>query len=170
MALHAAQNRPMLQQRARAVHCFASAAPKPSLARKLQQFGAAAIVTTGLLTASPALAADGVFFSTPGSGVKVSSPVHVEMNVKGLEVRPAADGLVQGTGHFHIYVDVPKTEQQGEGEPIPFDDAHKHYGKGQTAADLELSPGKHTLTLQFANALHESYGPKYNSSITVNVQ
>jgi hypothetical protein len=41
------------------------------------------------LTASPAFAADGVFFSTPGSGVKVSSPVHVEMNVKGLEVRPA---------------------------------------------------------------------------------
>lgn len=44
-----------------------------------------------------------------------------------------------GTGHFHIYVDVPKAEQQGEGEAIPFDDAHKHYGKGQTAADLELS-------------------------------
>lgn len=47
MALHAVQIRPMLQQRARSVHCFASAAPKPSLARKLQQFGAAAIVTTG---------------------------------------------------------------------------------------------------------------------------
>lgn len=45
-----------------------------------------------------------------------------------------------GTGHFHIYVDVPKSEQQGEGEAIPFDDAHKHFGKGQTAADLELSP------------------------------
>lgn len=33
-----------------------------------------------------------------------------------------------------------------------------------------LVQGKHTLTLQFANALHESYGPKWNSSITVNVQ
>jgi hypothetical protein len=39
-----------------------------------------------------------------------------------------------------LYVDVPKSEQQGEGEAIPFDDAHKHFGKGQTAADLELSP------------------------------
>jgi hypothetical protein len=47
MAMHAVQTRPMLQQRARSVQCFASAAPKPSLARKLQQFGAAAIVTTG---------------------------------------------------------------------------------------------------------------------------
>lgn len=45
----------------------------------------------GLLAASPAFAADGVSFSTPGSGAKVSNPVHVEMNVKGLEVRPAGE-------------------------------------------------------------------------------
>jgi hypothetical protein len=50
----------------------------------------------------------------------------------------AADGLIPGTGHFHVYVDVPAAQQQGEGEAIPFDDAHKHFGKGQTAADLEL--------------------------------
>lgn len=30
--------------------------------------------------------------------------------------------------------------------------------------------GKHTLTLQFANALHESYGPKYAKTISVNVK
>jgi hypothetical protein len=52
--------------------------------------------------------------------------------------------LVPGTGHFHIYVDVPQSEQQEEGEPIPFDDVHKHFGKGQTAADLELSPVSRT--------------------------
>lgn len=52
----------------------------------------------------------------------------------------AADGVIEGTGHFHIYVDVPKSEQEGEGEAIPFTDARKHFGKGQTAADLELSP------------------------------
>jgi hypothetical protein len=50
----------------------------------------------------------------------------------------AADGLIPGTGHFHVYVDVPAAQQPGEGEAIPFDDAHKHFGKGQTAADLEL--------------------------------
>jgi hypothetical protein len=48
--------------------------------------------------------------------------------------------VVPGTGHFHIYVDVPKGQQQEEGEAIPFDEVHKHFGKGQTAADLELSP------------------------------
>jgi hypothetical protein len=55
-------------------------------------------------------------------------------------VSAAADGLVPGTGHFHVYVDVPASQQPGEGEAIPFDDAHKHFGKGQTAADLELTP------------------------------
>lgn len=44
---------------------------------------------SGLLAASPAFAADGVSFSTPGNSAKVSSPVHVEMAVVGLEVRPA---------------------------------------------------------------------------------
>lgn len=60
-------------------------------------------------------------------------------------VLTSAEGLVPGTGHFHIYVDVPKAEQQEEGEAIPFDDLHKHYGKGQTAADLELSPVSSTI-------------------------
>lgn len=62
-----------------------------------------------------------------------------------------------------------------------------HYpGKGQTAADITLSPvrnvslpspctssspqGTHTLTLQFANALHQSYGSKYATTITVKAQ
>jgi hypothetical protein len=35
---------------------------------------------------------------------------------------------------------------------------------------LLLAQGKHTLTLAFANALHESYGPTYMQSIEVNVK
>ena len=41
------------------------------------------------------------------------------------------------------------------GAEIPFDDTHLHFGKGQTEASITLSPGKHKLTLQFANALHK---------------
>jgi hypothetical protein len=40
----------------------------------------------------------------------------------------------------------------------------------RTAWLLLLSQGKHTLTLAFANALHESYGPTYMQSIEVNVK
>lgn len=49
MALHAVHTRPFVQRRSRSVTCSASASPKPTLARKLQQFGAAALVTTGVL-------------------------------------------------------------------------------------------------------------------------
>ena len=56
------------------------------------------------------------------------------------------------------------------GEVIPMDATHKHYGKGQVEGELELEPGKHKITLQFANALHESYGKEFAKTITVNVK
>ena len=57
-----------------------------------------------------------------------------------------------------------------KGDAIPFDATHVHFGKAQKEGELELSPGQHTLTLQFANAKHESFGKKFASTITVNVQ
>lgn len=66
--------------------------------------------------------------------------------------RPAADGLIPGTGHFHIDVDTPPID---EGEVIPFDDAHKHYGKGQTAVDLELAPVRVCINAwQLCSSMH----------------
>ena len=116
----------------------------------------------------PALAASRVSFNAPAGGATVSSPVHVSMAVgPGMVIKPASEGLQKGSGHFHLFVDADNID---EGEMIPFDDAHKHYGKGQTEADVELAPGKHTLTLQLANALHESYGAAYAKVITVDVQ
>ena len=46
------------------------------------------------------------------------------------------------------------------GAEIPFDDTHLHFGKGQTEASIVLTPGKHKLTLQFANALHKRCGAR----------
>jgi len=42
--------------------------------------------------------------------------------------------------------------------------------QGQQSADIELTSGKHTLSLQFANALHESFGPSERKEITITVQ
>lgn len=85
-----------------------------------------------------------------------------------MEVRPAKDGIIDGTGHFHLIID--DGDSFPAGVVIPFDDKHKHYGKGQTQEDLELPPGDHKLALQFANAVHESYGPEYAKAITVTVK
>eukprot|EP00882_Tetradesmus_deserticola_P026782 GHRQ01029576.1.p1 GENE.GHRQ01029576.1~~GHRQ01029576.1.p1 ORF type:complete len:119 (+),score=41.10 GHRQ01029576.1:425-781(+) len=110
----------------------------------MRDMSRSASACTGLLAAAPAFA-DGVSFVSSSNSKAVASPVHVEFAVDGLTVRPAADGLIPGTGHFHVYVDVPAAQQPGEGEAIPFDDAHKHFGKGQTTADLELASVSETL-------------------------
>lgn len=73
-----------------------------------------------------------------------------------------------GTGHFHLLIDAPETYDAGEA--IPFDETHLHYGKAQVAADVPLPPGTHTLTLQFANAIHQSYGEEYRTTITVKAE
>ena len=53
---------------------------------------------------------------------------------------------------------------------IPFDEKHLHYGKGQTSVDVEVPKGKHTLTIQFANANHESYGPEWAKDVVVEIK
>jgi len=45
-----------------------------------------------------------------------------------------------------------------------------HFGKGQTETDLTLVPGKYTLTLQFANGAHQSYGEPMSKKIEVTVK
>lgn len=111
-----------------------------------------------------------VAFINVGDGSTIAAPLHVEMGVKGLTVMPASEGLIEGTGHFHVVVDRAASDKLAAGDVIPFDATHLHYGKGQVFADIDLAPGKHTLTLQFANALHESYGPEERSEVTVTVK
>ncbi|KAK3278959.1 hypothetical protein CYMTET_13134 [Cymbomonas tetramitiformis] len=89
------------------------------------------------------------------------------MGVKGLEVSPVAAGPVENSGHHHIVVDGGAVKA---GVALPFDGTHIHFGKGQTQAEIELPPGKHKLTLQFANIRHESYGPGYSKTINVTVE
>jgi hypothetical protein len=56
------------------------------------------------------------------------------------------------------------------GTVVPADEKHIHYGKGQTETQLTLPAGPHTLTLQFADGSHKSYGPEWSTTINVTVQ
>ena len=106
-----------------------------------------------------------VSFAEPADGAEVKSPVKVVFQVEGAEVKPAGE-LVEGTGHHHIIIDGAAT---GAGEAVAKDETHIHYGGGQTEAELELAPGQHTLTLQFADGMHRSYGPELSKTISVTV-
>jgi hypothetical protein len=129
----------------------------------------------GAPSAAPVLPPPGakVLFLQPEDGAVIAGPaiegkvvVHVKMGVEGITVQPAGQ-QVQGTGHNHIIVD-------GAGVPIgdavPKDATHLHFGQGQTEAAVPLTPGSHTLTLQFADGAHLSYGPQLAASVTVDVQ
>ena len=60
-------------------------------------------------------------------------------------------------------------KRQPEGTVVPSDETHIHFGGGQLEAMVPLTAGEHTLTLQFANGMHESYGPDWSKTITVTV-
>ncbi|UXX80204.1 DUF4399 domain-containing protein [Reichenbachiella carrageenanivorans] len=107
-----------------------------------------------------------VFFKSPADGATVASPVFVEMGVSGMQIEPAGQ-VKEGFGHHHILINQASWP---EGEVIPMSDSTIHYGKGQTDTTLELEPGEYTLSLQFANGVHASYGEKMATSITVTVE
>jgi len=107
-----------------------------------------------------------VFFVEPSDDATVSSPVHVVMGVEGMEIEPAGE-VNPGKGHHHVLINDGFTE---EGVVVPADETHIHFGKGQTETDLELEPGEYTLTLQFADGLHQSYGQPMSASIKVTVE
>jgi hypothetical protein len=109
---------------------------------------------------------DGVYFVNLNDGDKLKSPVIIEMGVRGMTVEPAGK-VNEGMGHHHIIVDGSFIEK---GQVVPMDETHIHFGKGQTTDTLSLAPGSHTLTLQFANGVHDSYGKDWSKSINITVE
>lgn len=107
-----------------------------------------------------------VFFKNLKDGQVVASPVAVEMGVEGMTVGKAGE-IKEGEGHHHIIVDGAAVTT---GEAVTKDDTHIHFGAGQTEASVPLTPGKHTLTLQFADGAHRSFGPDLSSTVTVEVK
>lgn len=128
----------------------------------------------GKPTSAPASAAaagdgkPGVYFAFPPEGAKVRENFEVAFAVKGgLKVVPAGESPDDANkGHHHLIIDgkvIPK------GQVVPADDTHIHFGKGQTSTKVKLAPGKHTLTMQFADGAHRSYGEDFAATLNVEV-
>lgn len=102
----------------------------------------------------------------PADGATVGTTFKVKFGVKGMEVAPAGD-VVANSGHHHLLINL---DSMPAGESIPFTDKHMHFGRGQTEAEVKLAPGNYTLTAQFANGAHQSYGKGMSHSIKVTVK
>jgi len=108
-----------------------------------------------------------VFFKNLKAGQTISSPFKLEMGVEGMKIDTAGP-LVSGAGHHHLMIDGP--DSLAKGTIVQKDSVNIHFGKGQTEYELKLSPGKHKLTLQFADGLHRAYGGQMAATVEVNVK
>jgi hypothetical protein len=126
-------------------------------------------MTTGVNVPDLPAIPDGakVMFKNLKDGQEVSSPFKVEMGTENIKVDTAGP-VVPGSGHHHLMIDGP--DSLAAGTMVPKDSTHLHFGKGQTETELKLAPGKHKLTLQFADGLHRSYGGKLTATVTVDVK
>ncbi len=109
-----------------------------------------------------------VYIISPKNGETVASPVKVVFGLTGMGVAPAGIDM-PNTGHHHILVDADLPANLAM--PLPADEHHVHFGKGQTEAMVTLPPGKHTLQLVLGDKLHVPFDPVVASTkITVTVK
>jgi hypothetical protein len=106
-----------------------------------------------------------VDFAMLRDGWTVRTPLQVDFAIRGMGVIPAGKPHPKA-GHHHMLVDTPLPVRVGD--QIPFNDFHRHYGKGQTGTSIALAPGKRRLRLLFADHDHRPYFV-FSPEITVNV-
>jgi hypothetical protein len=95
-----------------------------------------------------------VDFANLKDGYVTRSPFQVDFAIRGMGVVPAGKPHPKA-GHHHLLVNTPLPANVGE--KIPFNDFHRHFGKGQTGTTIALPPGKHKLRLLFADHDHRPY-------------
>jgi len=117
---------------------------------------------------APAAKRARVFFVEPKNGATVTSPAHLKFGSSGIEIAAVTAGEVTksrpGVGHYHVRVDEAclapgKTIVKGTPSWV-------HLGDGKTEMDMQLTPGKHKLSLQIGDDLHNTM-PGLCSTITV---
>lgn len=140
----------------------ASASPPPAAATPAPEAAPPSLPRT------PSPPGATVSIASPADGAVVSSPVKVVFAIEGMTVVPAGDAT-PASGHHHLLVDAPLPADLGQ--PLPKDDQHLHFGKGQTDTDLVLPPGQHTLLLVLGDANHIPHDPPVVSQpVTITVQ
>ena len=108
-----------------------------------------------------------VYFISPANGQVIKGPVTVRFGLENMGVAPAGTAG-EGLGHHHLIIDSPLPALD---QPLPKDDRHLHFGKGQTETVLTLAPGKHTLQLVLGDANHIPHQPAVVSErITITVK
>ncbi|MEK6773080.1 MAG: DUF4399 domain-containing protein [Bdellovibrionota bacterium] len=119
-------------------------------------------------TAQPEKPQAKVFFSNLKEGQTISTEQKVQFGIEGMSVGKAGEKMEdKKVGHHHLLINKGPV---AEGKIIPADADHLHFGQAQTETVLKLKPGNYSLTLQFADGAHQSYGEKLSSTVKVTVK
>ena len=70
---------------------------------------------------------------------------------------------IDNTGHHHLLIDV--VEYPDFNLPLPANDQVRHFGKGQTKAEVTLAEGEHTLQVLLADHAHIPHQPPVMSDV-----
>jgi hypothetical protein len=111
-------------------------------------------------TRTPAPPDAKVFFIDLTDGAKLPLKSTIKFGISGMEVAPAGTDKAN-SGHHHLIVDAPLPALDRE---IPSDLNHIHFGRGQTSAEVTLTPGEHTLQLLLGDHQHVPHDPPVASN------
>jgi Domain of unknown function (DUF4399) len=104
-------------------------------------------------TASPQGAL--VYFIDVKDGDTLPPKSIIHFGLRGMGLAPA--GVARdNSGHHHLLID---TELPPLDTAIPADFNHLHFGAGQTEAEVNLTPGEHTLQLLLGDQNHIPHAP-----------
>ena len=112
-----------------------------------------------------------VFFVEPKNNATVSSPLHMKFGSEGIKIDAVPPGdpttARPGIAHYHVGIDencLPAGKNIVKGTP-----SWVHFGDGKDVFDTQLTPGKHKLSVQLGDDLHNTL-PNTCQTITVNVK
>jgi hypothetical protein len=112
-------------------------------------------------TRTPAPPDAKVFFVDLTDGAKLPLKSTIKFGISGMEVAPAGTDKAN-SGHHHLIVDAPLPALDRE---IPSDLNYIHFGRGQTSAEVTLTPGEHTLQLLLGDHQHVPHDPPVASNV-----
>ena len=140
----------------------------PFLARGLVLVAMASVVSAQAPPKTKSVEGTTVYFVSPKNGETVGQTFTVRFGLKGMGIAPAGVQFAN-TGHHHLLVDM--AEPPNMDAALPVTDNIRHFGAGQTEAEIKLPPGKHTLQLLFADYLHIPHDkPVMSEKITIEVK
>ena len=128
----------------------------------------ATVVSAQVLPKKKSAEGTTVYIISPKNGDTVGQTFTVKFGLKGMGIAPAGVDFAN-TGHHHLLIDLAKLPELNAALPVT--DNIRHFGGGQSEAEIKLPPGTHTLQLVFADYLHIPHDkPIISEKVTITVK